>query len=417
MDVPPLQGLEIAARQCVVYRDGAWVVPAQSGGGTYRVTLRPAVSCTGDDFALRQQPCEHVHAARFVQERDHGGQTPALDTDQVPKKPTGPQVWPAYNLAQTTEKHRFRELLFELCRGLPEPPPPRTGRRPHLVKDSLFAMAFKVYAGFSSRRCHRDPGDAHAAGYLARPVPGLKLRAFFANAALTPMLRDLIRLSSLPPRAVETDFAPDSTGFSTSRFVKWYDEKYGVHRSGHDGVKAHIMAGVRTTIITAAEIHGRDAGDSPILPALLETTAAGFTVAGVPADKGYSSVENVEAVAAAGATPSIPFKGNATGGRGGLWEKACHYYSPHREEFLAHYHKRSNVEATLSMVKAKFRDHVRSKADTALANEVYRKLLCHNIGCLIQSQCELGIAPVFWPQEEGTGQEEGPAILPLVPPG
>ena len=32
-------------------------------------------------------------------------------------------------------------------------------------------------------------------------------------------------------------------------------------------------------------------------------------------------MENLEAIHAAGATPYIPFKGNATGGSGGLWGK------------------------------------------------------------------------------------------------
>ena len=412
MNMRELKGLEIAARMRLVYQDGAWIVPSQSGNGTYKVTLRPVVSCTCDDFTLQQKPCKHVHAARCVQEREHGGQTPARDTDTLPTKPTYAQLWPAYNLAQTTEKHRFQELLIDLTRGIPERPPPKTGRRPHRAKDALFAMAFKVYSTFSGRRLTCDLRDAHAAGYLANPVPGMKVCAFFENPTWTSTLQELIRLSSLPLRAVETDFAPDSTGFSTSRFVKWFDEKYGVHRSGHDWVKVHLMTGVRTNIITAAEIHGRDTNDSPILPSLLQTTTQGFTVKEVPADKGYSSVENLEVIAAAGATAYIAFKINATGGSGGRWEQAFHYYSLHREDFLKHYHKRSNVESTCSMVKAKFRDHVRSKTDTAMKNEVFCKFLCHNICCLIQSQCELGIEPVFW-KDEGR-QDNAPAILPLV---
>jgi transposase len=133
----------------------------------------------------------------------------------------------------------------------------------------------------------------------------------------------------------------------------------------------------------------------------------------VPADKGYSSIENIEAICAAGATPYIAFKSSATGASGGLWEKAFLYYSLHREEFLEHYHQRSNVESTFSMIKAKFRDHVRSKTDVAMTNEVFCKLICHNICCLIQSQCELGIAPVFFPDDE----EEDPMLLPMLRPG
>jgi hypothetical protein len=68
------------------------------------------------------------------------------------------------------------------------------------------------------------------------------------------------------------------------------------------------------------------------------------------------------------------------------------------------------------LVKAKFRDHVRSKTDVAMKHEVLCKFLCHNICCLIQSQCELGIEPVFWQDEpkEGTGN---PDVLPLIQPG
>jgi hypothetical protein len=48
------------------------------------------------------------------------------------------------------------------------------------------------------------------------------------------------------------------------------------------------------------------------------------------------------------------------------------------------------------MVKAKFRDSVRSTTDTAMKNEVLCKFLCHNLCCIIASQLELGIAPEFW---------------------
>jgi hypothetical protein len=43
------------------------------------------------------------------------------------------------------------------------------------------------------------------------------------------------------------------------------------------------------------------------------------------------------------------------------------------------------------MIKAKFRDHVRSKTDVAMTNEVLCKILCHNICCLIQAMYELGM--------------------------
>ena len=78
-----------------------------------------------------------------------------------------------------------------------------------------------------------------------------------------------------------------------------------------------------------------------------------------------------------------------------------------REQFAAHYHKRSNVESTFSMIKAKFRDHVRSKTDVAMVNEVLAKVVCHNICVLIQESYELGIATTFW-------AETSPAQEPVL---
>ncbi len=65
------------------------------------------------------------------------------------------------------------------------------------------------------------------------------------------------------------------------------------------------------------------------------------------------------------------------------------YFVYQREEFLEHYHLRSNIETTNFMIKAKFTDLVRSKDKTAQVNEVLLKVLCHNIVVLIQSMLEL----------------------------
>ncbi len=78
-----------------------------------------------------------------------------------------------------------------------------------------------------------------------------------------------------------------------------------------------------------------------------------------------------------------------------IWKRAYHYYSLHRDAFLAEYHKRSNVETTFSMIKAKFGEALRSKTETAQFNEALCKVLCHNLCCVIQSMHELGISPEF----------------------
>jgi transposase len=131
-------------------------------------------------------------------------------------------------------------------------------------------------------------------------------------------------------------------------------------------------------------------------PLIEQTAKAGFKMKEVSADKGYISGDNLQTVVDHGATPYIPFKTNTTGKSGSeLWKKLFHYYSFKREEFLVHYHKRSNVETTFSMIKSKFGERLRSKTERAQINEALCKVLCHNLCVVIQSMYELGIAPEF----------------------
>jgi transposase len=164
------------------------------------------------------------------------------------------------------------------------------------------------------------------------------------------------------------------------------------------------MCGVKTNVVTAIEIHGPNAPDTRQLPALVNATAQNFAIAEVSADKAYGSIKNTETIADLGATPFIAFKTVHTGlgthrkrGAGNdAWAKAFGYFMYRRDEFLAHYHKRSNVETTFSMIKRKFGDSLRSKSDTAMVNETLAKVLCHNLVVLIHEMYELGIEPAFW---------------------
>ena len=98
MDMRELKGLEIAARSKIVFDGDAWIVPSQTGTGRYKVVLRPdGDTCTCEDHALTLSPCKHIHAARLARERDHGGKSPVVVTEPVPKRPTYKQDWPAYN--------------------------------------------------------------------------------------------------------------------------------------------------------------------------------------------------------------------------------------------------------------------------------------------------------------------------------
>jgi transposase len=394
-----LKALEIAARSKIVCKGATWFVPSQSSGNKYRVVIEGDVSCECDDFQLRKLSCKHIMACRLVLERDGGETAQVVVSDEVPKKPTYKQNWPLYDLAQETEKNRFQELLFDLCSGIEEPERPTNlrGRKPVPLADQIFACAFKVFSTFSSRRFACDLAETHKKGFMSVPIAARCINGFMEEEKLTPILENLIVQSSLPLRTIETTFAPDSTGFSVSRFVRWFDEKYGETKSGRDWVKAHAMCGVKTNIVTAVQIEDRHTADITQLPGLVKTTAENFTIKDVPADKAYLSHENLELVHKNGGTAFIPFKCNSKENEpDSLWGKMYHFYNFKRDEFLKRYHQRSNIETTFSMVKAKFRDNVRSRTDVSMKNEVLCKFLCHNVCVIHQSIIELGIEGPFW---------------------
>lgn len=68
-----------------------------------------------------------------------------------------------------------------------------------------------------------------------------------------------------------------------------------------------------------------------------------------------------------------------------------HYFAYQRDTFLTHYHKRSNVETTFSMIKRKFGSSLRSKSEVGQRNEVLCKVIAHNLCCLISAMHELGM--------------------------
>jgi hypothetical protein len=307
-------------------------------------------------------------------------------------------------VAQATEKRRLQVLLVDLCRNLPERKRlGKPGPKPHLVRDAIFAMCFKVYCGLRSRRFSCALDDAHNKGHISRTIPGVKVTGFFEDPYFTPILKELIGYSARPLRSVETKFSIDSSGFGSSRYERWYDHKYGVTRNKCVWVKTHIASGVKTNIVTAVRILDKDAADCPQFIPLTKETRRHFEIEEMSADAAYASLDNFEAIAECGGQAFIAFKANTTGAVGGMFEKAFHFFLFNQEEYLAKYHLRSNVESTYSAVKRKFGDSVMSHSDTGMVNEVLCKFLCHNLTCLIQEQETLGIVPVFWKDEPAEG--------------
>ena len=241
-----------------------------------------------------------------------------------------------------------------------------------------------------------DMREAASNGYVDKAPCYNSIFNVIESEEVTPILHQLIEASSLPLREVETTFAVDSTGFGTARFFRYFSEKYGHEQLGRAWIKTHACVGTKTNIVTAVHISGMTEHDSPQFAKLVESTAERFAIREISADKAYNSRQNLGLVDELGGVPFIPFRSNTKPDlKAPIWNKMWHLFSLNREEFCEHYHRRSNVESTFSMIKRVFGDSVRSKTVIAQINEVLLKVLAHNLRVLIHEMHELGITPIF----------------------
>ena len=383
MDSRVVKAWEMTGDSRISFRDGSWHVHSQSTNRFYKVNPSPtAPACECEDFALRGKPCKHIMAVRLLLERQLKGE-PNPEATAIPARkprPTYTQDWVNYNAAQVNEKDHFQVLLADLCRGIVMPPPgPKGGRPPIPMGDAVFSAVFKVYCLVSARRFMCDLSEAHERGHIGEVISYNSVLRCLEMEYTTPILMAMIRQASLPLRSVERQFAIDSSGFSTCRYTRWVDEKYGTNRQQAQWVKAHLCVGTRTQTVTAVFMDEKNSGDCPQFDPLTKATAENFRIEEMSADKAYLSNDNLELIVGMGGTPFIPFKSNSLPGGSEVWRRMFHYFAFRRDEFLEHYHRRSLVESAFSMIKRKFGDAARAKTDTAMRNEALAKILCHNI--------------------------------------
>ena len=388
------RGVLIAQNYKINRTDRGYEVPSQFNKGKYLVKVRyDSKECNCPDYETRRCKCKHIFAVEYTlkQEIDTNGNT--IITETVKK--TYSQNWRAYNLSQQTEKEKLMELLSDITGRIMQPAY-TFGRPKGNLGDTIFSMVFKVYSTFSGRRFATDLNWALEKGYIESKVPYNTMFRYFNDKELTPILAQMVTLTSLPLRTVETKFNIDSTGFGTGNFQRWFSFKHGKEICSRRWVKCHFVNGAKSNIITAVKITTENDADCPQLQELATQTAEFFEIKEFSGDKAYLSKGNFELVNSLGGTFYVPFKSNSKGsGNGMIWKKMYHYFMMNNEDYLNHYHARSNAESTVNMLKSKFGDRVRSKLWTAQVNEVLCKIIAHNICCVILEMNELGLETNF----------------------
>ena len=406
MDEREQKGLMIAATSNIVKRGNeTWIVPSQTAKGSkYAVTIAAeGKACTCPDFELRQKPCKHIIAVQLVLFRETttetkpDGSVVTTTTEAKQVRVTYGQDWTNYNRSQTLEKELFCGLLHDLCAAVPEPV--QVMGRPRIpMSDALFSACFKVYSTASSRRFSTDLREAQTAGYVERPWHFNTVLKVIEDKEITPTLHKLVAATAAPLKSIESAFAVDSTGFGTQQYYRHVAAKYGREKFTQDWLKLHVLVGVKTHTIASCVITDRDGSDSPQFKPLVQDAATIFDMKEITADKAYSGYDNLELVESIGATPYVPFKVNAVAVARSkrrkpskTWARLFHFFQLNRDEFLAHYHQRSNVESVFSSMKRVFGDTLRSKTIEAQTNELLLKVIAHNIVRLIHAIFEHGI--------------------------
>ncbi|GAI13727.1 unnamed protein product, partial [marine sediment metagenome] len=310
--------------------------------GTYTVKMgEHEPTCDCPDCQTRRTKCKHIWAVEYFvkQEIDAEGNQTITKAVRV----TYAQDWSAYNKAQTSEVSLFDKMLGDLVKIVSEPPQ-RMGRPRISLQEGIYCAIEKVYSQLSSRRACSLYGKARERGDIEKSPCYNVVNILLNREDITPILHELLAVSAMPLRSVETIFATDSSGFSTSQFGQYAVEKYGGEKRKHKWVKAHILVGAKTNVIASARITKEQGGDClQFAPMVMEAHDNGFEIKEITADMGYMSRANYNLAESIGATAYIPFSKNVGGRARGsyMWKKMYHFFQFNREEFLEHYHKRS----------------------------------------------------------------------------
>jgi transposase len=268
------------------------------------------------------------------------------------------------------------------------------------LQEALYCAIDKVYSMQSSRRAYSRYKEAENTAQISKAPNYNVINILLNDPEITPILNKLLHITALPLKSAESKFSVDSTGFRTTQFNEYCKDKHDTKRK-HKWIKCHALTGNTTNIIVSAIITAENGADSPqLIPLLKESANLGFDMQELSGDKAYNSIDNYNAIKEVGAIGFLPFKNNITatsktGNRARLWRRMFYYFHLNQEQFLTHYHARSNIESTFMAIKFKFGDCLKNKNFTSQTNELLCKLIAYNLSVLIGAMYELKIEPVL----------------------
>lgn len=368
-------------------------VKSQSGGGYYRVTIRPK-ACECPAWMNQDAPrraCKHIEAARL-----QWGYLNKAEPDQPDQRRNYPNA-PWYEAVARREYRAVREMLRCLGAQFPYERGPGRGRPPTCYGDLLVVGGLARYHDDSSRYALPDPEMLVAGGYLQRPYPpqASTLRDHMRTEAMRAMLVAAFNTTAGTVRNLETHFVMDSTHLHTPNSELTF-EKRGINgsvRFKSKNVKLNIAAGLRTHVMTGLIVMGEHQSDQTAFIPTLEQFWDRFRIDVVYADAGYDDGEHFEAVAARGGVAMIDFRNPGGKGPQGLphYDAQLARYQADPAEYLENYHVRSLAETVNSTFMRTIANGLRSRYSECLVAEAWLLCIVYNLIRLLHARAEFAI--------------------------
>ena len=220
MDAREERGLAIAAKCKITKKDDSWLVPSQNDNAE-KYTVIPGAKCSCPDHEVRQVKCKHLWAVEYVLARETAQDGTVTETEIVKVTRVTHKDLPAELACRQRGSIGGNDAVqCPLGRSLQWRPAtyprgPRLSRTP--TGGYALCLGIQVYTGFSSCRFTSDLREAKTDGLVASTPYFKSVTNYLTNPDMTPILKHLVTVSSLPLKAVETQFAADSSGFTTSR--------------------------------------------------------------------------------------------------------------------------------------------------------------------------------------------------------
>lgn len=400
-----------------------------------RGTMVLEYRCDCGDFLKRGEiDCKHIFADKI--RRGEVAVEGAARTKPVPQKKAtrrpprkrlaydGRTVRSAHRTAKRALPVRIPELTFSLveafdrdARGIVIPIRPqrhRGGKRRGADSARAATLVLKVASGRSVSEMMQPFQRMIEDGALRlRNAPNEDTFSDWMNdERLTPVLREFLRMTSLPYREREIGAIIDSSKVSQLMTAHQRTVEYDFHdkRPGADWVKCHALVGVETLVVMAVEfsgVYGPNTHDVNFVEPLVETAIKTFALEYMLGDKAYLTSVMPKWLADRGIKAVIPLKKRwfQEGTRlynESLTDHIDWFKRNENRDFHEIYRFRPKVECLFSVLKRTAQGHCWSKGRkrktknanepcTAWINELLCKFIYMNLRTTVNLEQETGV--------------------------